>query len=46
VKRVHGGMGRTREVLAHLYLKRAWLLETCFERPDEPAARLAAVLPL
>jgi len=43
---VHGGMGFTWEVLAHLYLKRAWLLETCFGAPDEHAARLAATLPL
>jgi alkylation response protein AidB-like acyl-CoA dehydrogenase len=42
---VHGGMGFTWEVLAHLYLKRAWLLETCFGLPDEHAARLAAALP-
>jgi alkylation response protein AidB-like acyl-CoA dehydrogenase len=41
---VHGGMGFTWEVLAHLYLKRAWLLETCFGRSDEHAARLAAAL--
>jgi alkylation response protein AidB-like acyl-CoA dehydrogenase len=38
---VHGGMGFTWEVLAHLYLKRAWYLETCFGQPDEHAARLA-----
>jgi alkylation response protein AidB-like acyl-CoA dehydrogenase len=38
---VHGGMGFTWEVLAHLYLKRAWYLETCFGQPDEHAMRLA-----
>jgi alkylation response protein AidB-like acyl-CoA dehydrogenase len=38
---VHGGMGFTWEVLAHLYLKRAWYLETCFGQPDEHAAHLA-----
>jgi alkylation response protein AidB-like acyl-CoA dehydrogenase len=42
---VHGGMGFTWEVLAHLFLKRAWLLETCFGRSDEHAMRLAAALP-
>jgi len=42
---VHGGMGFTWEVLAHLYLKRAWLLETCFGLPDEHAELLAAALP-
>jgi len=35
----------TWEVLAHLYLKRAWLLKTCFGSPDEHAASLAAALP-
>jgi alkylation response protein AidB-like acyl-CoA dehydrogenase len=43
---VHGGMGFTWEILAHLYLKRAWVLETCFGQPDEHAARLAAALPV
>jgi alkylation response protein AidB-like acyl-CoA dehydrogenase len=42
---VHGGMGFTWEVLAHLYVKRAWLLATCFGDADEHAARLAAALP-
>jgi alkylation response protein AidB-like acyl-CoA dehydrogenase len=41
---VHGGMGFTWEVLAHLYLKRAWLLETCFGGSDAHAMRLAAAL--
>jgi alkylation response protein AidB-like acyl-CoA dehydrogenase len=38
---VHGGMGFSWEVLAHLYLKRAWVLETCFGAADEHALRLA-----
>jgi alkylation response protein AidB-like acyl-CoA dehydrogenase len=42
---VHGGMGFTWEVLAHLYLKRAWLLATAFGSADEHAQRLAADLP-
>jgi alkylation response protein AidB-like acyl-CoA dehydrogenase len=41
---VHGGMGFTWEVDAHLYLKRAWVLNTAFgglaERADELAATL------
>lgn len=41
---VHGGMGFTWEVLAHLYLKRAWVLETCFGGSDEHAMRLADAL--
>jgi alkylation response protein AidB-like acyl-CoA dehydrogenase len=41
---VHGGMGFTWEVLAHLYLKRAWLLATCFGSADEHAMRLAATM--
>jgi len=41
---VHGGMGFTWEVLAHLYLKRAWLLATGFGDADEHAARLGALL--
>ncbi|MFD0690690.1 acyl-CoA dehydrogenase family protein [Actinomadura fibrosa] len=41
---VHGGMGFTWEVAAHLYLKRAWLLETCWGGADEHARRLAATL--
>jgi alkylation response protein AidB-like acyl-CoA dehydrogenase len=41
---VHGGMGFTWEVLAHLYLKRAWLLATGFGDADEHAARLGAML--
>ena len=38
---VHGGMGFTWEVLAHLYLKRAWVHETAFGTADEHAAFLA-----
>jgi alkylation response protein AidB-like acyl-CoA dehydrogenase len=38
---VHGGMGFTWEVLAHLYLKRAWVLETGYGPADEHARRLA-----
>jgi alkylation response protein AidB-like acyl-CoA dehydrogenase len=41
---VHGGMGFTWEVVAHLYLKRGWLLETRSGRSGEHAARLAATL--
>lgn len=38
---VHGGMGFTWEVDAHLYLKRAWVLETHFGSGDEHAETLA-----
>jgi alkylation response protein AidB-like acyl-CoA dehydrogenase len=38
---VHGGMGFTWEVLAHLYLKRAWVHETAFGSADAHAAFLA-----
>jgi alkylation response protein AidB-like acyl-CoA dehydrogenase len=38
---VHGGMGFTWEVLAHLFLKRAWALETAYGSADEHARRLA-----
>jgi alkylation response protein AidB-like acyl-CoA dehydrogenase len=41
---VHGGMGFTWEVLAHLYLKRAWMLATSFGSADDHAQRLAADL--
>jgi alkylation response protein AidB-like acyl-CoA dehydrogenase len=41
---VHGGMGFTWEVDAHLYLKRAWLLDQAFGSSDEHAARLAALV--
>jgi len=42
---VHGGMGFTWEVDAHLYLKRAWLCNTVFGTPDACADALAAGLP-
>ena len=38
---VHGGMGFTWEVVAHLYLKRAWVLETQFDNPDDAAELMA-----
>jgi len=41
---VHGGMGFTWEVLAHLYLKRAWLLQTAYGTADEHALALAETL--
>ena len=42
---VHGGMGFTWEVLAHLYLKRAWVQETAFGTTAEHEAFLASQLP-
>ena len=41
---VHGGMGFTWEVDAHLYLKRAWALTPCFGSLDEHAERVAAMV--
>jgi alkylation response protein AidB-like acyl-CoA dehydrogenase len=41
---VHGGMGFTWEVDAHLYLKRAWLLDTAFGSVDHHAEAMAAFL--
>jgi alkylation response protein AidB-like acyl-CoA dehydrogenase len=41
---VHGGMGFTWEVLAHLFLKRAWVRETAFGSTAEHEAFLAACL--
>lgn len=41
---VHGGMGFTWEVDAHLYLKRAWALDTAFGPPDEHSEYLASRL--
>lgn len=41
---VHGGMGYTWEVDAHLYLKRAVLLQTRFGRNDEWAEAVARTL--
>jgi alkylation response protein AidB-like acyl-CoA dehydrogenase len=38
---VHGGMGFTWEVDAHLYLKRAWVLDTAFGSPDAHSEFLA-----
>jgi len=37
----HGGMGYTWEVDAHLYLKRAWVLDATFGSSDEQAERVA-----
>jgi alkylation response protein AidB-like acyl-CoA dehydrogenase len=41
---VHGGMGFTWEVDAHLHLKRAWLLDTQFGSVDHHAEVLAELL--
>jgi alkylation response protein AidB-like acyl-CoA dehydrogenase len=41
---VHGGMGFTWEVDAHLFLKRAWVLETAFGSIDEAAEYVAGTL--
>jgi alkylation response protein AidB-like acyl-CoA dehydrogenase len=41
---VHGGMGFTWEVDAHLYLKRAWVLETSFGSGDDQAELMASML--
>jgi Acyl-CoA dehydrogenase, C-terminal domain len=41
---VHGGMGFTWEVDAHLYLKRAWVLDTVFGSTAEHAHAVAATL--
>jgi alkylation response protein AidB-like acyl-CoA dehydrogenase len=41
---VHGGMGFTWEVDAHLHLKRAWLLDTQFGSVDHHAEVLARLL--
>ncbi|MCJ7670508.1 MAG: acyl-CoA dehydrogenase, partial [Acidimicrobiia bacterium] len=41
---VHGGMGFTWEVDVHLYLKRAWVLNTVFGTPTAHADALAATL--
>ena len=42
---VYGGMGFTWEVDVHLYLKRAWVLETQFGNGDSHADTLAATMP-
>jgi alkylation response protein AidB-like acyl-CoA dehydrogenase len=41
---IHGGMGYTWEVDAHLFLKRAWALDVAFGEGDEYAEELAADL--
>jgi alkylation response protein AidB-like acyl-CoA dehydrogenase len=41
---VHGGMGFTWEVPAHLYLKRAAVLSTRFGGPDAHAEAVARTL--
>ena len=41
---VHGGMGFTWEVDVHLFLKRAWVLDTQFGSADLHADRIAAAL--
>lgn len=41
---VHGGMGFTWEVDAHIYLKRAWVLDTHFGSVDEHCAALAELV--
>jgi alkylation response protein AidB-like acyl-CoA dehydrogenase len=41
---VFGGMGFTWEVDVHLYLKRAWVLETVFGTAEDHAETLAALL--
>ena len=41
---VHGGMGFTWEVDVHLYLKRAWVLDTVLGSVDEHADAVAATL--
>ena len=41
---VHGGMGFTWEVDAHLHLKRAWLLDTHFASVDDHSDALAHLL--
>jgi alkylation response protein AidB-like acyl-CoA dehydrogenase len=42
---VYGGMGFTWEVDVHLYLKRAWVLETHFGGTDQHADAVAATMP-
>ena len=41
---VHGGMGFTWEVIAHYYLKRAWVCENQFGTQDEHAEIIATIL--
>jgi alkylation response protein AidB-like acyl-CoA dehydrogenase len=40
----HGGMGYTWEVDTHLYLKRAWVLDSAFGSADDHADAVAATL--
>jgi alkylation response protein AidB-like acyl-CoA dehydrogenase len=41
---VHGGMGFTWEVVAHYYLKRAWVLENTFGTREEHAETISSIL--
>jgi alkylation response protein AidB-like acyl-CoA dehydrogenase len=41
---VHGGMGFTWEVMAHYYLKRAWVYENLFGTQDEHAEKIASII--
>jgi len=41
---VHGGMGYTWEMPPHYYLKRTWVLSTCFGSGEEHEERLAGCL--
>ena len=41
---VHGGMGYTWEMPPHYYLKRTWVLSTCFGSGEEHEEKLAACL--
>ena len=41
---IHGGMGYTWEMAPHYYLKRAWVLSTCFGTSEEHEEALAATI--
>jgi len=41
---IHGGMGYTWEMAPHYYLKRAWVLSTCFGTSEEHEEALAAAI--
>ena len=41
---IHGGMGYTWEMSPHYYLKRAWVLSTCFGTSEEHEEALAAAI--
>ena len=41
---VHGGMGFTWEVVAHYYLKRAWVLENSFGNREAHAETISSIL--